>query len=256
MKVLVKPLLLLSSALLIIGTMFVVASNGYYLHTEWLENKVSKSVYMIAINNVAGTAFALNTKDGVVIVTNDHICSTSETGKAYLRQKYRAHFLTKIIYRSPTTDLCLLAAPVDAVGLNLATSTFPGDQVRAIGHPAGMALTVSNIGQIIEETSTTASDEASFRGPEVSSMKCDTNHPKYIYKDIPYAGSVCIITIPKVFFTNVMVQKGNSGSPLVNFYGEVVGVVAAVDKYGWAWAVALDDVYRILFVESKGKITQ
>jgi hypothetical protein len=56
----------------------------------------------------------------------------------------------------------------------------------------------------------------------------------------------CINVTYRAYITNMLIQPGSSGSPAVNFWGNVVGVVFATDSAGWASVVSYDDLRDLL----------
>lgn len=196
--------------------------------------------------NSGGTAFSIRAPSGkTYIITNDHICSASN-GILYLVDGPLSHRV-QVIERSLVTDLCLLTAPRDEVGLDLATSSpDAGDSVRTIGHPKLDALTVSNKGEIISIMSIEFSDNTStYKNRATATASCDTANPKWHIEQ--YNNKfICLMKVRAVYSTSVLVKKGNSGSPLVDFQGDVVGVINGVDEYGWGTAVTHDEIVNFL----------
>lgn len=220
------------------------------LHTKFIRGWVGSRVFMVTKSNGAGgTGFAVTTPSGHVrILTNDHICAdAAKEGKLYLSGRAHYNYQVKILARSSKTDLCLLEAPNYIPGLDLAKEYFIGDQVRVVGHPDLMPLTVSPPGDIIYITSTNLSGE--YKGIyQVDNNEmggCDLSDSKYrVYTK--NKKKFCSIFVPNIIQTNIITRKGNSGSPLVNFQGDVVGVVAGIDKLNWGLAVTLEDVVEFL----------
>jgi len=59
-------------------------------------------------------------------------------------------------------------------------------------------------------------------------------------------GTICVKKY-NTGITNAVVLGGNSGSPVVNFYGEIVGVLfAGIDESHWGVIVPLNEVQRFL----------
>lgn len=206
-------------------------------------------------NGSGGTGFAINAPSGkTYILTNDHICvgAKHEDNMLYAISASGVNKRLKILERSLKTDLCLVEAPEGMVGLELAGSTFAGDRVRAVGHPRLMPLSVSNIGEIIYVGEAILTDrEKSGSGTTLLSLaSCDTDNPKFRLRVYPGKDKIleqyCEIHVPNAYYTNVLVRPGNSGSPLVNFYGNVVGVVSGKDESDWGLAVTLGDVMEFL----------
>lgn len=141
----------------------------------------------------------------------------------------------------------MLAAPRYEYGLSISPDpVYFGQSVHAVGHPALYFLTVSNKGEITTVKDTILSDTATDRsGARILMAGCDTKDPKYKIKQYS-KDKVCELYLPSVYQTNVLVQPGNSGSPLVNFEGDVVGVISGVDSWGWGVAVTREEIINFL----------
>lgn len=254
-KKVLRPLasfaLKLCFALLFVGSVIAFIFNAPALHQEYIRAFVGSNVYYVSATGAGGgTAFAIDAPSGkVYFMTNDHICVGSEDGYVWITPERGYPLKRKIVARSKTTDLCIIEAPLVNARLFLAGSTYPGDRVQAVGHPALLALTLSNIGQVIQSGPMALVDREGAEyspAPIIDTAKCDTKNPKFQLIKGKDGHKYCQINVPSVFFTNVLIQPGNSGSPLVNFMGDVVGVVSGVDEYGWAVAVSLGEIYAFL----------
>jgi len=243
----IKPLLKLLVAGIALSGLLIFIFKAEDLHKAFLRKHVGSRVYKVMVNTGAGgTAFAIKGPSGkTYILTNDHICVSSTDGFLYIVDSMFT-IPIKIIERSQRTDLCLLDAPNNLVGLDISTTApSPGDSVRAVGHPKLDDLTVSNKGELISIMAVSFSDSASNKSPSVTVANCDTSNPKY--KIQYYKGkSYCTIDVPAAYSTSVLVKKGNSGSPLVDFNGDVVGIISGMDEYNWGMAVTRDEIIHFL----------
>ena len=226
--------------------MFIFKSDD--IHRSYLRKYVGSRVYKVMIPNAGGgTGFAVKAPSGnSYILTNDHICALAKNRSIFIKDGFFS-ISTKILHRSNKTDLCLLKAPISEVGIDLASNTPQlGEQVYAIGHPALDELTVSNKGEIISVSSVSLTERA-IKTPlnNTEETQCDTDNPKYRIESID-GNEYCTIDLPSVYNTSVLVKKGSSGSPLVNFYGDVVGVISGMDSYTWGIAVTLGDIKEFL----------
>jgi hypothetical protein len=57
---------------------------------------------------------------------------------------------------------------------------------------------------------------------------------------------VCLTVTEGAYRTNMVIQPGSSGSPIVNFWGNVVGVVFAGDRAMWGSTVSQKDLVKFL----------
>ncbi len=154
-----------------------------------------------------GTGFLLETKNyGKMIITNKHVCETlDEENTIHVLEQGNAVYAAHQIAKSKLTDLCIIKAPKEVadtrVGLQLAdTDIKPNEQVYVYGHPFLRPLT-SYMGAYIN----TSTEPIGFEGV------FDPSH------------------VMEIGRLNFMVFPGNSGSPLLNAAGRVVGVIFAME---------------------------
>jgi serine protease Do len=142
-------------------------------------------------SKVQGTGFFI-TSDGYIL-TNNHIVENSIKNKVYTIQG--KEYFAKVIGTDPKTDLALLKIDVkDApfAGLGDSSQVRVGEWVLAIGNPLGMEHTV---------TAGIVSAKGRNLGAE---LKAQT------YQDF--------------IQTDAAINRGNSGGPLVNMKGDVIGI--------------------------------
>ena len=141
---------------------------------------------------IYGTGFHITHKGKTFIITNRHVC------QAGLQVSLNNNVLNangksvKIIHIWREHDLCALES-WKITGLRLADSAAePLDKLYVIGHPNGINLVIED-GRFIEKSSACFSDTLCMSSSKISN--------------------------------NIM--PGNSGSPVINEAGDVVGVVFA-----------------------------
>ena len=178
-----------------------------------------QSVVLIETDVATGTGFVL-TADGYV-VTNYHVV---EKGTAIRVVMYDQHYYeARLVGYEANNDVALLKIEGEFRPVTLGSSDdlIVGDQVAAIGNPLG------------ELTSTLTVGYVSAKGRDVSTDSATIN----------------------MIQTDCAINSGNSGGPLFNMKGEVVGITTA--KYsgtsssgasieGIGFAVPMDDVVGIL----------
>lgn len=139
-------------------------------------------------DDVYGTGFYIQYRAKTFVVTNKHICEYGKlSGSIKLKEGRR-----KILHISKKHDLCLIESKRNW-GLNLAgRKALPLEKVILVGHPRGIPLTVRE-GRII--------------GPH----------------RVCFSPTNCLDSQR----ISAMAYGGNSGSPVTNEYGRVIGVLFA-----------------------------
>jgi serine protease Do len=144
-----------------------------------------------------GSGFILN-KDGY-IVTNDHVVRDAESIQVKLSNE--SVYSGKVVGSDPKTDIAVIKIntkePLPAAVLGDSTKLQVGQWAVAIGNPFGLDRTVT-VGVI----------SATGR----SNMGIET------YEDF--------------IQTDASINPGNSGGPLLNIYGEVIGINTAIVAAG------------------------
>lgn len=145
-----------------------------------------------------GSGFILS-KDGYII-TNNHVVEHAEEIKVKLTDTAKESFDAKVIGRDARTDVALLKinpkGDLPIAPLGNSDTVRVGEWVAAIGHPFGYGHTVSK--------GIVSAKERLF-GDGIS-------HPYNDYLQ-----------------TDASINLGNSGGPLINTRGEVIGINVATD---------------------------
>ena len=240
-------------ALLLLTTLIL---KGPELHKSTLRAYVGSRVYTVRGSydgRGGGTGFAIKAPSGTTYtLTNDHVCAVSKDGQnVFVHDDSGEGITRKIIARSVYTDLCLVEGMPGVEGLSVAGSEPEiGDVLRVVGHPKLMPLTLSTGDFIGRQTVLVA------LGIVSETLPCD--QPKnekisllqVIFGVNPgpdYDGPMlCLEKIKAAYLTNVVIQGGNSGSPVVDFFGNVVGVAFAGDQLGWGIMVSHYDLTKFL----------
>lgn len=137
-----------------------------------------------------------------LILTNDHVVSNAQTVKVVLNNK--KSFSAQVIGKNEKEDLALVKINVNA-GVSLSPIVFgdsdlvkSAEEVYAIGTPFGYSQSVSR--GIISA----------------------------VHRELKNATGE--ILFPDLIQTDAEVNPGNSGGPLLNIEGEMIGIVSITDK--------------------------
>ena len=170
-----------------------------------------------------GSGFIIS-KEGY-IVTNNHVVQKAKDITVILDNKEQ--YPAKVIGTDPRTDIALIKiqAKKDFITAPLGNSAAlrDGESVIAIGNPFGLAETVT-------------SGIVSAKGRTIGAG--------------PYDDFIQ---------TDASINPGNSGGPLINFYGEVVGINTAIVAAGQGigFAVPINMAREILVqLKEKGRVTR
>ncbi len=157
------------------------------------------------------------------ILTNEHVVASASAVHVELADLRRVE--ARVLVREPRLDLALLRLEQPVAGLEPVRfrdhPARPGEWVMAVGQPFGLGNTVT-----VGIVSGLARDFAELGGPEGL-------RPDGVWSFIQ---------------TDASVNIGNSGGPLVDVDGEVVGITTAVrvDGQGLAFAIPVEIVDHFL----------
>lgn len=184
--------------------------------------KMTSRVYgQTTIGTSSGSGFVL-TEDGYV-VTNHHVVENATSVKVTLYDG--TEFDASVVGSDSTNDVAVLKITEDvtlqAVTIGSSTALNVGDQVVAIGNPLGELTSTLTVGYVSAKE-----------------------------RDVTTEG-----TTINMIQTDAAINSGNSGGPLFNAKGEVVGITTA--KYsgasssgatieGIGFAIPIDDVMPLV----------
>jgi len=238
LKSLKKALLI---AVLVLSTILASVS-APYIHADWLETKVGNDTLLIRGAAGLGSSFQVRTAKGSLLtVTNHHVCALADSmGMLQVWDSLTGQYTSvKILKMNKHADLCVLTGILGHTGLTLGRHASVGTKVYAFGYPYGEALNITG-GRVKTETTITLLDH-------IGSQDCDKPGQKVENLNLGFFRmEVCMVQFKAMALDN-FIYPGNSGGPLVNSFGEVVGVIfAASERTHWGYAVRLVDLEAIL----------
>ncbi len=180
----------------------------------------------------AGTGFVID-EDGFILTNNHVVEGATKIEVGFFGDDAGETYEARLVGRDPLTDSALIEL-VEQPDRLLPVATFgdsnqmqPGDWVMAIGNPFNMAHTVT-VGVI-----------------------------SAIGRPFPVATG----RSQDVLQTDADIKPGNSGGPLLNIRGEVVGINTAIvsdraSNVGIGFAIPINTVREILSQLQSGKVTR
>lgn len=196
--------------------------------------------------NSGATGFVVRGRSGEkYILTNTHVCNLAGEDKTLLATYHGDEFEVSVYRKYLWNDLCVMKAhrPL-GLPLHIASSVRLGEEIYVMGHPLLEPTSVSPgeiSGSIFIEIA---------MGVNITPQDC--SGPTYRLIDtrgsileLLGADNICIRTV-EANPSNASTQPGNSGSPVVNIYGSVVGVDFAGNNSGRAYFVPLEDIKLFL----------
>ena len=263
LKSLLKPLALTVSLL----ALFAAVLEFPVLKRAWVRHEVAERVVEVrgAKDRGGGTGFQVEASSGIAyIVTNSHVCELAQKdskNENFVLVKRQGHWMKRrVLEVSDKADLCLLEGLPGLSGLKLGNSPQVGEMVSAIGHPRLGPITmvtgevVRFIDVAIPHHLMPSGDKKKDKFFNVSNESC--NQPKneivkkefFLFGFIPLGEMpVCMVKETNSVQTNLTIFGGNSGSPMIDSWGRVVGVVFAADSStNWGFAVNVDHLKDLL----------
>ena len=168
-------------------------------------NKVSPSVVSISIESLTskdqiGFGAGIIVADDGYIITNSHVIDSGEVNDIYITLSGGDKFSAQIIGIDMLTDIALLKinkTGLEYVALSSSNEVVRGQSVIALGNPYNL-FSISN-----EPTATTGI----ISGKNVNFGLRKSGH---VYQNM--------------IQTDATINRGNSGGPLINLSGDVIGI--------------------------------
>jgi S1-C subfamily serine protease len=217
---------------MLFGIVFGVGVLTNY-HSTYLRYKMKDVVLIHSFSGGGGTGSIVKLPSGKnAVLTNGHVCKLAQDGVIlvnYLGNDY----VSKVIEVYPKHDLCIVESPSQKGGLSIASSVDMGEKVFAMGHPLLEPNTITHgelsgvVNVRIAMGYNVPKAECSGEGYELINAEQSGNPMMSLFGIL----NVCIRSLDSNAST-VIILPGNSGSPTVNIYGNIVAVVFAANESG------------------------
>lgn len=223
----------------------MVTSTVVY-ETNYMYNYKGSSVVMLTVGRGGGTGFRVTAPSGdSYILTNNHICKDNKTLTARWEDQVEE---IKVLEKYPSHDLCLLEDLEEIPSLDVAGSLNIHERVWLIGHPALRQLTLES-GHFVGKTNiklwTQCSEEEI--DAQVEGFNPDRSLEEVLEDIIMLSAGYCLKSTSANHINNIS-YPGNSGSPVLNKWGNVVGVLFAGmrGQPTASYVVPLEDIQEFL----------
>lgn len=189
--------------------------------TKALAGRSLPSVVKLEAGSSTGSGFIIG--DGYYLLTNRHVVGSSPRKKIRVEFSNGSYGQAKTVYVSRTDDFAVLKLNVrkkdSTMPICYASYPLTGEDVLAIGSPRGLANTLT-------------------RGIVSAVRRSDSN----LKSAVPQGSTI--------IQTDAAVNPGNSGGPLVNSNGEVIGIVTFQKSgaEGLNFAISIIDIFEELGV--------
>jgi S1-C subfamily serine protease len=228
-KILTSALKITALAALI----FTVSVEAPFVHKAYIRSIAEESVVRIVSATGKGTGFHVKLPNGkVVILTNKHVCEMNPVLEVET-DGMRFPIVRKIIKISDRHDLCVMEGIPGKQGISIGSDPTLGDTLYTLGHPRGEELNVASgeyFGNTIIKMGHVLKVDELCLGEIIPGGYMFT--PEGL---VPV--QVCLE--PKnTIHVSSPTYPGNSGSAVVNKYGNLVGVIFAgnpsIENNGYA----------------------
>ncbi len=197
-----------------------------YIYHTLIRAKVGRNVVALMGNykgfKAGGTGFQITAPSGKhYVMTNRHICELADGEDNLVVTSERSNDESKlhVLFKSEISDLCLLSEAFSWGGLSFASGVSIGDSIHLLGHPKLQPLTLSSgelIGYRTIRTAERVDKPEDCKDHLDSILNFFTGEQIYICSKDSFAAQMFVYS-----------RGGSSGSPVVNIFGNVVGILFA-----------------------------
>lgn len=220
-----------------------IVASAATTYEAYLYDYKGGSVVKLTMGNSGGTGFQVKAPSGKqYILTNAHICNINPVLAATTQAGFTG--ISKVIKIDEKHDLCIMSPIPGIRPLKIADSIDYHERVWLIGHPGLRPLTLESghfAGMMNIKVATHCTQEEIKAQMEALKGKIDLGML------IIFMQGYCIKPFDAQYINNVS-YGGNSGSPVVNKWGNVVGVLFAGNprQPTSSFTVPLEHIHRFL----------
>jgi serine protease Do len=190
------------------------------------------------VPSMGGGSGFLVSHDGYIL-TNDHVVSGANEIRVYLRDG--RYFIAQVVGTDPTTDVAVIKIDQDGLpflSLGRSADIRVGEWILAVGNP-GFGGSPSDL----DYTVTAGIISAKGRPLRLIQSELERN-PEFGQALSGYA-------IEDFIQTDAVINRGNSGGPMVNLRGQAVGINSAILSpsgtfAGYGFAIPMDLAARVM----------
>lgn len=194
------------------------------IHNHYLRYKVGESVVQVLsmYSNSGGTGFSVKGKSGKkYIMTNRHVCEVQANGVIRVQAGNGDISFRKVVFMDTVHDLCLIEGIDELDTINTGSDLNKGDTLYVVGHPGLRQLTTSQ-GEYIGDKTIELMYDVSKR-EDCPGKIYELN----IIQQFLFGKAFICTKDYDALATSAVIYGGNSGSPVVNMYGNLIGVAFA-----------------------------
>lgn len=177
-------------------------------------------------DNGGGTGFAVKAPSGITYtITNNHVCEIAENGKMRAVWDNGRSVIIDVLETDKQHDICILDGLPLTEGMEVSMQELQvGDPAFVIGHPLLMPNTFAE-GLVRDRTNMVViMGQGDARECKALGLKHRTVPGWLGEQDVCYEEY-------DAFDTSINGYPGNSGSPVFNFQGQIVGLIFAGNNF-------------------------
>ncbi len=235
------------------GTVFIISFMILFgnfiapqLHNSYLRYEVGESaVKVLVAEGSGGSGFAIKSASGQhFIATNKHVCDAATNSWVKIQSNdKKIDAWKKVIYIDKKADICLVEGDARLAPLKLASQPEQGELHYIVGYPGLRPLTVST-GEFVGFDTVQVADESAVKKNQCYGEIYTLSPMEQFFYGREW---ICIKTY-RSYSSSAVAYGGNSGSPVVNKYGNVIGILFAGprDQEHVSYLVPVYELRRVL----------